>query len=134
MTEFETVGMCILIVAYGCVFYMAGKAKLLDLVVLMIQDKTKELQEKLKGYDDEWGEIMASIEIPINVNLPDNWVDIVVEKLKKDENICIPVIRCKNCKWFGKAGCAINIVDDSDKPTENDFCSFAELNEEQEVK
>ena len=53
MTEFETVGMCILIVAYGCVFYMAGKAKLLDLVVLMIQDKTKELQEKLKGYDDD---------------------------------------------------------------------------------
>ena len=55
MTEFETVGMCILIIVYGCVFYMAGKAKLLDLVVLMIQDKTKELQEKLKGYDDDEG-------------------------------------------------------------------------------
>ena len=53
MTEFETVVMCILIVAYGCVFYMAGKAKLLDLFVLMIQEKTKELQEKLKGHDDE---------------------------------------------------------------------------------
>ena len=52
MTEFETVGICILIVAYGCVFYMAGKAKLLDLVVLMIQDKTKELQERLKDYDE----------------------------------------------------------------------------------
>ena len=26
---------------------------------------------------------MASIEFPIKVNLPDNWVDIVVEKLKK---------------------------------------------------
>ena len=51
MTEFETVGMCILIVAYGCVFYMAGKAKLLDLVVLMIQEKTKELQEWLKDHD-----------------------------------------------------------------------------------
>ena len=64
---------------------------------------------------------MASIEFPIKVNLPDNWVDIVVEKLKKDENICMPVIRCKNCKWFGEAGCAIKIVDDSDKPTENDI-------------
>ena len=41
---------------------------------------------------------------------------------------------CKNCKWFGKVGCAINIVDDSDKPTENDFCSFAELKEEKDVK
>ena len=53
MTELETVGMCILIVVYGCVFYMAGRANLLDFVMLMIQDKTKELQEKLKGYDDD---------------------------------------------------------------------------------
>ena len=53
MTEFETVGMCILIIAYGCVFYMAGRANLLDLVVLMIQDKTKQLQEKLKCHDDK---------------------------------------------------------------------------------
>ena len=36
------------------------------------------------------------------------------------------IIRCKDCKWFGDIGCAIRIVDDSDKPTENDFCSFAE--------
>ena len=36
------------------------------------------------------------------------------------------IIYCKDCEWFGKAGCAIEIVDDSDKPTENDFCSFAE--------
>lgn len=36
------------------------------------------------------------------------------------------LIRCKECKWFGDLGCAIRIVDDSDKPTENDYCSFAE--------
>ena len=36
------------------------------------------------------------------------------------------LIQCKDCKWFGKIGCAINIVDDSDKPNEDDFCSFAE--------
>ena len=77
---------------------------------------------------------MASVEFPVKFSLPDNWVDIVVEKLKKDENIFIPVIRCKNCKWFGEIGCAIKIVDESDKPTENDFCSFAELKEETEVK
>lgn len=53
MTELETVGMCILIVVYGCVFYMAGRANLLDLVMLMIQDKTKKLQERLKDYDKE---------------------------------------------------------------------------------
>ena len=75
---------------------------------------------------------MASFKVPIKVNLPDNWADIIVEKLKKDESICIPVIRCKNCKWFGDVGCAIKIVDEYDKPTENDFCSFAELKEELE--
>ena len=53
MTEFETIGMCILIVVYGCIFYMAGRANLLDLVMLMIQDKTKELQERLKDHDKE---------------------------------------------------------------------------------
>lgn len=38
----------------------------------------------------------------------------------------VPVVRCKDCKWFGEYGCAIRIVDDSDKPKENDYCSFAE--------
>lgn len=36
------------------------------------------------------------------------------------------IIRCKDCKWFNDIGCAIEIVDDSDRPRENDFCSFAE--------
>ena len=37
-----------------------------------------------------------------------------------------PLIRCKDCKWFSKAGCAVLIVDDSDKPSADDYCSFAE--------
>lgn len=36
------------------------------------------------------------------------------------------LILCKDCKWFNTIGCAISIVDDSDKPTECDYCSFAE--------
>ena len=38
----------------------------------------------------------------------------------------VPVVRCKGCKWFGKTGCAIEIVDETDMPKENDFCSFGE--------
>ena len=53
MTELETVGMCILIIVYGCVFYMAGRANLLDLVVAMIQNATKELEEMIKEDDKE---------------------------------------------------------------------------------
>ncbi len=36
------------------------------------------------------------------------------------------IIRCRDCKWFGKIGCAVQIVDESDRPLKNDFCSFAE--------
>ena len=42
-------------------------------------------------------------------------------------------IKCKDCKWFNDSGCAIRIVDDSDKPKENDFCSFAERRDDGEV-
>lgn len=45
----------------------------------------------------------------------------------------VSVVRCRECKWFGKPGCAILIVDDSDRPTENDFCSFGERREENEI-
>lgn len=38
----------------------------------------------------------------------------------------VPVVRCKDCKWFGLVGCAIQIVDDTDRPSEDDFCSFGE--------
>lgn len=44
--------------------------------------------------------------------------------------LSVPVIRCKDCKWFGDIGCAISIVDDTDKPSEDDYCSFAERKEE----
>ena len=38
----------------------------------------------------------------------------------------VEVVRCKDCKWFNNIGCAIKIVDDSDKPKDNDYCSFGE--------
>jgi len=41
------------------------------------------------------------------------------------------IVRCKDCKWFGKVGCAIMIADDYDKPTEDDYCSFAERREDE---
>ena len=37
------------------------------------------------------------------------------------------LIRCKDCKWFNEPGCSIWIVYDSDKSSEKDYCSFAEL-------
>ncbi len=43
------------------------------------------------------------------------------------------IIRCKDCKWFKRIGCAIQIVDDNDRPTEEDFCSFAERKDTNET-
>lgn len=47
----------------------------------------------------------------------------VMEIIMKDDRI----VRCKDCRWYGKDGCAIRIVDDTDKPEDDDFCSFAEI-------
>ena len=41
------------------------------------------------------------------------------------------IIRCKDCKWFNHIGCAIEINEDSDRPSENDYCSFAERKDEE---
>lgn len=43
----------------------------------------------------------------------------------------VPVVRCKDCRWFGKIGCAIEVVDETDMPKENDFCSFAERRDDE---
>lgn len=44
----------------------------------------------------------------------------------KNKADVVEVVRCKDCKWFNEIGCAIRIVDDSDNPKEDDFCSFGE--------
>lgn len=36
------------------------------------------------------------------------------------------IVRCKDCKWRDEPGCALRIVDESDKPKDNGFCSFGE--------
>ena len=42
------------------------------------------------------------------------------------------LVRCGECKWFGSIGCAIEIADESDRPREEDFCSFGERREDDE--
>ncbi|MBR0341047.1 MAG: hypothetical protein IJH64_02105 [Oscillospiraceae bacterium] len=40
------------------------------------------------------------------------------------------IVRCKDCKWWRNVGCAIRIVDESDEPKDNDYCSFWERRED----
>lgn len=51
MFEFETVIMCFLIPMLCTLCYVAGKGDLLNVIVLMLQEKTKELEERLKDGD-----------------------------------------------------------------------------------
>lgn len=82
---------------------------------------------------------MAEIKIPVQINLPDDWKEQIVERLKNDPDAeWVEIIRCKDCKWYGLP---------SHKITENcvkwvkrnsillpikpdDFCSYAERREE----
>ena len=60
----------------------------------------------------------------------ESYIREIADDIKRLPSVNPHIIRCKDCKWFGKSGCAIEIVDDSDKPKEDDFCSFAEKKEE----
>ena len=51
MGEFETVLMCFLVPCFAAVFYVSGKGDLLNLIVLMLQEKQKEIEERLSGED-----------------------------------------------------------------------------------
>lgn len=72
------------------------------------------------------GELLADIEIPAYIARFNEYMK------KKNERKMNDFIRCKDCKWFGEIGCAIRVVDDTDKPTENDYCSFAERRSDDE--
>ena len=52
-----------------------------------------------------------------------------VKRQRGEGNEAVPVVRCKDCKWFNNLGCAICVIDESDKPKETDFCSFGERKE-----
>ena len=47
----------------------------------------------------------------------------------KDPDSWVSVVRCRECKWHNEQGCAIYIVDDSDRPGDEDYCSFGEMKE-----
>lgn len=80
---------------------------------------------------------MAEITVPIQVNLPEDWLEQIIERLKNDpEAEWVNVVRCKDCKHYYYAdnrisqeqrySCAL----DGDRWTPDSFCSYAERREE----
>lgn len=60
------------------------------------------------------------------------WISTAYKRGYKDgaEQSRNDIVRCKDCKWRNQIGCALSIVDDNDKPKDDDYCSFGERIEE----
>ena len=63
---------------------------------------------------------MAEIRVPIQVNLPDDWVEQIVDRLRNDPDAeWVEIIRCKDCKhnpkdeWFG---CPMSHLNEKQRP------------------
>lgn len=71
---------------------------------------------------------MSQISIPIKVNLPENWKDLILERIKQDGDWQL-VTRCKDCKHgqcHNPDGTRICEALDDLPMNEDDFCSKAE--------
>ena len=67
---------------------------------------------------------MAEIKVPIQINLPDDWVDQIIERLRNDpEAEWVEIVRCKDCKWKNGHNCAraVELFINDDK-----YCAWAE--------
>lgn len=73
-----------------------------------------KLIQRFRPFTDVFGTKMVHIDSVVHVIKNEPTADVV------------EVVRCKDCKWYHGIGCAINIVDESDEPKDNDYCSFGE--------
>ena len=72
---------------------------------------------------------MAEIKVPIQVNLPDDWVEQVVKRLRDDpEAEWVEIVRCKYCKHRQGSACDYSAV----WVRENGFCNWGERKEGEE--
>lgn len=80
---------------------------------------------------------MAKLEIPIHINLPDDWIEQVIERFKNDPDIA-EIVRCKDCRHYselllptfgikcGKCNWGDPYSTDERVWEENDFCNHGE--------
>ena len=74
---------------------------------------------------------MANLTVPIKVELPDDWVEQIVERLKNDpDSEWVEVIRCRDCTHavHGKSIIWCPVLGARMKA--DDFCSYAERKED----
>jgi len=69
---------------------------------------------------------MAEIKLPIYVNLPDDWKEQVIDRLRNDpEAEWIKIVRCKDCKWYSDREQTCNdLLGFGRYWKPDDFCSY----------
>lgn len=90
---------------------------------------------------------MANLTVPIQVNLPDDWIEQVVDRLRNDpESEWVEIVRCKECMYAPTGDsvnhhlefpddtgiCPCQCLDDnwySWKPDDNFYCGHGKMKE-----
>ena len=67
---------------------------------------------------------MAELTIPININLPEDWLEQIIERIKQDDDWVL-VVRCKDCDLYGKTGCPLSVF--NGLPKLYDYCSYGKI-------
>ena len=74
--------------------------------------------------------LTAKYEFDVSSEEIEKSIEKSIDKWLKENPDYVLVVRCKDCKCFNYAGCAIEINVESDRPNEDDYCSFAERKDE----
>lgn len=79
---------------------------------------------------------MANLTVPIQVNLPDDWVEQIVSRLRNDpESEWVEIVRCKDCKFWthikrtNRYWCKTDEGLYDLNPSPDDYCSRAKRKE-----
>lgn len=74
---------------------------------------------------------MANITVPIQSQLPDDWVEQIVDRLRNDpESEWVQIVRCKDCKYWDSTGHCLYGSRLAWRGNYNDYCSCAKRREE----
>lgn len=69
---------------------------------------------------------MAEIKVPIQVNLPDDWVEQIIERLRNDpEAEWVEIVRCKDCIRHYQPSCLMAFCG-KEWTEDNGFCHVGE--------
>ena len=70
---------------------------------------------------------MANITLPIQVNLPEDWIEQIIERLRNDPEVeWVEIIHCKDCAHYGGYGFCYEV---DGLWHDEDYCSRAERRE-----